>query len=471
MEAGTLDLLELLGLTHLIIDEFQDLNPMDLRFVHKLAEEGAKLFVAGDDDQSLYAFRYASPEGIEQFSDERPGCGDHMLSDCFRCTRAILDAAQSLIRAHATENRLEKNLISLWEGADPTVPGGFGCWNFASGVSEARSIAQSCLRLIEAGMNPRDIMILVASTTHPTREVQQALEEVGAPFSPVREEDIIDTDAGRAGYAALSIVIDPMNYVAHRTLLGVQHGVGAGTCNAIARAVIDNQRNFRELFYSEIPRGLLTARAQRAVSSAADICAELAVWSEGETLGERRDDLCSLVNRIRGDADAAEPLDSFLSDLPAEMTLQEAHSYLAARHDDDRRKVLEKLMQRLSLQEVDTSLVPDRIQVLTMHSAKGLSAQVVFIPGLEQSILPGAKRAPYPGLVREAARMLYVSITRARVACAVSFGRTRVVNGQMTSQTPSEFAAHLGKPFERRGADGISIEMAERIVASTRAML
>lgn len=82
-----------------------------------------------------------------------------------------------------------------------------------------------------------------------------------------------------------------------------------------------------------------------------------------------------------------------------------------------------------------------------MHSAEGLSAKVGFVPGLEEEILPGPWRQPYPGLVLEAARLLYVSVTRARAACILSDAQRRTVNGQFRRQTPSRFVANLGGPF------------------------
>lgn len=173
MEAGTLDPAQLLSIKYLIVDEFQDLNSMDLRFVHGMAERGVHLFIAGDDDQSLYAFRYATPEGIQRFVDERPGAGDHTLSHCFRCTPRVLDAAQTLIRAYAAQGRIEKHLASLWDTADPPVRGGLGCWRFDTDDSEAQAIAQSCKRLIEAGMDPRQIMVLLASTRTQARPINQ----------------------------------------------------------------------------------------------------------------------------------------------------------------------------------------------------------------------------------------------------------------------------------------------------------
>jgi DNA helicase II / ATP-dependent DNA helicase PcrA len=98
-----------------------------------------------------------------------------------------------------------------------------------------------------------------------------------------------------------------------------------------------------------------------------------------------------------------------------------------------------------------------------MHGSKGLSAQMVFIPGLEEEILPGEARRRYVGQVLESARMLFVSITRARLGCIVSFADSRVVNGRMQPQHPSRFTTSLGRPFERRGS-GITTSAAKTAV-------
>ena len=87
---------------------------------------------------------------------------------------------------------------------------------------------------------------------------------------------------------------------------------------------------------------------------------------------------------------------------------------------------------------------------MSMHGAKGLSAKVVFIPGLEEAILPGSKRAQYPGLVLEAARLLYVSITRARATCVLSYAERRMVYGDWVRYPPSRFAPQLNGVFVHR---------------------
>jgi superfamily I DNA/RNA helicase len=131
------------------------------------------------------------------------------------------------------------------------------------------------------------------------------------------------------------------------------------------------------------------------------------------------------------------------------MTLEELRDYLWADTDEQQSAILQAVMTRLNLTIPVAGILPPRVRVMTMHGAKGLSGKIVFIPGLEEDILPGPWRQPYPGLVLEAAR-LFVSITRARVTCLMSYARTRLVHGRFTGQTASRFAAQLGGAFVAR---------------------
>ena len=87
---------------------------MDLELVHGLADRGVSIFAAGDDDQSLYSFRFATPVGIQDFTTVRSGAGDHTLAHCFRCAPRVLDGAQTLIRNNASEARIEALLLLPW---------------------------------------------------------------------------------------------------------------------------------------------------------------------------------------------------------------------------------------------------------------------------------------------------------------------------------------------------------------------
>jgi superfamily I DNA/RNA helicase len=150
--------------------------------------------------------------------------------------------------------------------------------------------------------------------------------------------------------------------------------------------------------------------------------------------------------------------------LPEGALLREVAAFLATDKDDDRWEVLRATHERLGEEIEREGVLPERVRMMTMHGSKGLSATIVFIPGLEEEILPGQRRARYPGQVLEAARMLYVSITRARIGCVVSYATSRFINGQVNAHTVSRYAPHLGGAFSP-GGRGITVSLAERIVA------
>ena len=465
MDAGTLDPVELLDFEHLIVDEFQDLNPMDLRFVYGMEAAGATLFVAGDDDQSLYSFRYASPEGIQQFAERFEPCGDHLLRHCFRCTPAVLGAAESLITAFAAPGRIPKEYISLYADSDPPVAGALGCWRFRDGAEEARAIAQSCRRLIDAGMAPREIMVLVANARALGWQLRQAFDEAEVPFEPPRVSAFKDTDVGRAVLTVLRLVIRDDDYVALRTLLKLRRGVGVGTAASIADTAISEDLNYHDLFYEPLPEGVFTGRAASALNGAREVTAELQDWSADDTLGERADFLDLMVEMVLGtepDSDWRDEVEGF----PEEATLEELARFLGTERDDEQAAMLAAIHARLGNEMEPEDALPERVRVMTMHGAKGLSATIVFIPGLEEEMLPGERRARFPGQVLEAARMLYVSITRARLACVASYATTRFVNGQAARHAPSRYAPALGERFVAR-AGGIPEELAHQLVAAS----
>ena len=139
IDAGIIDPVQLMGIQQLIVDEYQDLNAIDPKIVSLLAQRGVTVFVAGDDDQSIYSFRFASPAGIQDFSTEYPGAGLHLLEACFRCTPSVLSAGKTLIRSNPGLNRIQKKLVSLYETSTPPVRGAVHRWRFPSGAAEAKS--------------------------------------------------------------------------------------------------------------------------------------------------------------------------------------------------------------------------------------------------------------------------------------------------------------------------------------------
>jgi len=465
--AGTIDLPQLFDATHLIVDEYQDLNSCDLQFVDLLVAAGVKLFAAGDDDQSIYSFRFASPLGIQRFDQTYPNASLRSLNDCFRCAPLVLRSAYALVEATADPTRLPKNVLSLYSQAAPPVTGIVHRWRFGSSQTEAKAIAGSCRDLITAGIRPEQIMILLSSVPTLGPPLSNALVEASVPFRPPRPRPFTDAPPGRLALALLRIVADSGDYLALRTVLGLRIGVGISTCNEIADIVHNQNLNYRNIFVSPLPNGIFSGRFLAALDHARSVVTHLQGWTLDDLLGTRRGALRSLVDTVLGQ-EALSKWTEVTDPLRDEMTLGELQRWLTAASDIDRNAVLLAITARLG--EVDggePGSAPSVVQLMTMHSAKGLSAQIVFIPGLEESLLPGPKRSPYPGLVSEAARLLFVSMTRARAACVLSFSTNRLAQGKFMRQTASRFCHHLGGAFAQRTV-GLNAEEIAAVVGCVR---
>jgi len=468
MKAGTLDPVVLLNIRQLIVDEYQDLNPMDLEFIDLAAARGAVLFVAGDDDQSIYSFRYASPLGIQNYTTRYPGCGQHSLTDCFRCSPMVLRSGQTVIGANPGPARIPKNHVSLYVASDPPVQGATYFWNYSKGVSEARGIAESCRDLIQSGMNPRDILVLLSNARTLWRSLSTEFQTAGVPVEPPRAESFLDSNIGRLVLSIVRIVCGQDDYVAHRVFLGLLPNVGIGTCNAICEAVIANNMNYRDVFYQPLPAGVFSVRAVTALNRARSVCAQLSTWQTAETIGQRMADISVIINDLFGQKEV-QNWQTYASSFPTGTTLEELRDFLWTDTDEQQSALLQAIYERLNQPIPERGLLPPRVRVMTMHGAKGLSARVVFIPGLEEEIFPGPWRQPYPGLVLEAARLLYVSITRARAACIMSYAVTRIVNGQFSRRTPSRFCAQLGGTFSYK-TNGLTAQETQHIICTCAAL-
>ena len=457
---GILNPVELLGIEHLIVDEFQDLNPMDLEFVDGLIQNGAITFVAGDDDQSIYSFRFASPVGIQNFPTRYPNTGQHTLNHCFRCPPAILNVAQAIILAYSNPNRVHKQYLSMYQSANPQVNGTAQRWQFTGASAEATAIADSCRDLIAAGLAPKDILILIGNMRAIGPLLTQALTTNAVPFESPRDEGFLDSDCGRFILSMLRIVCDPDDYVAHRVILEFMPGATINAISTISNSVIQNGQNFRNLFYSQPAPTGFNSRGSNLLSAARLICAQISTWRPADTLATRLAELDNHVQRIFG-PNELQQWQSFYQPLPTAITLEELKNFLWVDNSDQQAELLQTVLERLQLPIPPAGPLNSKVRIMTMHGAKGLSAKVVFVPGLEEEIIPGQYRRPHTGLVFEAARLLYVSITRARAACVLSFANRRTMNGRNVRQTASQFTNHLNGPFASRTGGLTPVEITQ----------
>jgi superfamily I DNA/RNA helicase len=461
--AGTLNPQSQLNIEHLIVDEYQDLNRCDQQFIDFLINHGVIVFIAGDDDQSIYSFRFASPSGIQTFTTQYPNTSPHILADCFRCTTSVLKSANKLITMNQAPGRIPKNLISVYSSSVPPVSGNLFLHYYRNDSEEARAIAVSCNSLILAGIPANDILVLLSNSRALSGKITQAFVAASVPFRPPKAEAFTDTDVGRFVLSQLRIVCNPNDYIAYRTLLGLQQHIGPRTCNSIATSVVQNSLNYCQLFTRPLPQGAFTNRELGAIQRVRNIIINLNGWSANDTLSQRITSLSAniLSNYCQGE------LQKFVlqtAHLPQAITLEELRDYLWASNDAQEARLLESVYTRLGLPIPTEGFKLPLVRIMTMHGSKGLSAGIVFIPGLEEDILPGKKRRPYPGLVLEAARMLYVAMTRARACCVISYCKSRFMNGKHVIPTPSQFSSQFGGVFNLAFNSGLSNVQVKQIV-------
>jgi DNA helicase-2/ATP-dependent DNA helicase PcrA len=428
LRMGQIQPAHLPNLQHLIVDEFQDLNACDQELISRLAAQGAVLFVAGDDDQSIYSFRHADPSGLVNFQNSYPRSSTQVLNDCFRCTPNVLNPAAAMIAYNPA--RLAKNPNSLYAAATPPVMGISEVWSFHSEQDEADALASSCSQLIQAGMagSEDEILILISDRGLQLDLIAQALGNLGLPYDPPPGDAVTSDDGIRCVFCFLRIARDlslgQRDYVSHRVLLALLAGVGITTAKGVADACVQNNQNFRDLFYAAVPPPWLNPRQRAAVARVSTIVQTLNGWSlVADALATRLATIDHLLANVFNDAAHGAKVaqwNALVATLPLGITLEELLTLFGTDNDADRRLVFDRINQRLGVAVGPAAPLQRRIRIMTMHGAKGLSGKVIFIPSVEQGIMPSRRNMQAAGLLIEHRRLFYVSVTRAKAACFIS---------------------------------------------------
>jgi DNA helicase-2/ATP-dependent DNA helicase PcrA len=465
---------------HLIVDEYQDLNACDQEFIRHLSQGRTVLFIAGDDDQSIYSFRHADPSGIVQFHEIYRQSVTHDLADCFRCTPAVLNAADRLIQHNP--QRIAKTLTPLYASADPPVQGQIHAWRMPSPEQEAQAIAQSCQALINAGMAGREneLLILISRRRLQLRLITQELRARNLPFDAPSALAFADEFEGiRAVYSIVrivkNVVTNEEDYPAYRDLLGILSGVGQKTAKEIGDACVNNNQNFRAMFHGAVPPAWLSKRGASAVQRVIAVVQSLGGWSMADTLATRVGDFGGMLSTYvfaTGTTATArvQAWTALAATLPTQMTLDELGLFLGASTESDQEAILKTVAARIAAgQTGPPPQAPKKIRVLTMHGSKGLTGSVVFIPSAEQGILPNSKALQATGLLIEQRRLFYVAVTRSRACCIIShcaartgFQAQAVANKPAIALHRSQFLNEMAIPDVPR-ASGLTAAEAQAI--------
>jgi len=415
-------------LQHLLVDEYQDLNRCDLAVIRAFAEKGAELYVAGDDDQSIYGFRYAHPEGIRRFNSDYQGAASLKLTKCQRCSAPILELAQFV--AELDPRRIPKTIVPASDERSGLVR----ILRFGDQDAEAEGIARLCRWLITAqGCSPGEILVLMRLDTdqklsatirarleHPNYQIPAQI--VVDPLSP------LDEPAGRELLCALRLLINPQDHLAWRVWLKVRNNrIGDGTLAGVYELARQ--------------QGLTYAVALGRIRGDPAQLPRV-----GRRLANAMDELVSILDQLKAATESGweDQVRKAAHMLVTDDTRrQNILLLLWAVRDEMEANSLEKLLRvlQVSLGAKEQSAVEDKVRLMTMHQAKGLTARAVIIAGAEDQFIPRNDDTPHQ--VDDERRMLYVSLSRAQQFLFITHCDRRLDEQRYMGRDPEKRVRHL----------------------------
>ncbi len=397
---------------HIIVDEYQDLNPCELKVINLLASKGGKLYVAGDDDQSIYSFRNSEPESIRKFSTDYPGSKDLRLVECMRSTPEILNMGKYII-----EKDLKRIRKTIFTNRAPMVNSVKVLW-FNDEKSEAKKISELCAWLVNVSkVEPGEIILLLRNNKYNVFS-DLIIEEMVKLNVPVEEQKDItyifnvptilpsnQNKLGRIFLSYLRLIHNIGDDLAWRTIIELdKNGIGPGTISEITKYSEDNELSFYRTLQLIVNGSINITRQQKRVSQVVKSIEELIKKYSDDPLLSVHDLMTNLGIEIIKD----------------ESIRNQIMEILASYFKLDLNPSLESILKNIFM--VDSDLGQDQkehsVRIMTMHQAKGLDAKIVLIIGAENELVPGKDSG---AKLIEALRLLYVSVTRARDHLVVTY--------------------------------------------------
>ncbi|MHC5063860.1 MAG: ATP-dependent helicase [Planctomycetota bacterium] len=413
----------------LLVDEFQDTNRIQYDVCKRLLGDTGNVCVVGDPDQSIYRFRGAEIRNILDFEYDFPDLVTIRLETNYRSTALILRAAIEVIR-HNSE-RKEKDLRTDNAEGEPIV------LHRAHGPSaEARRISDVIQELLAEGTDIREIAIFYRSHFL-SRGLEESLREYAIPYQVVGGLSFFERREIKDLLAYMRVIVNPADDVSMERIINVPpRGIGKKTLEKIRGMAREAGQSVFATICSEAARAHLSPRARKAMASLAEAFAEAGklVKSAHQTMSY----LAQEVGYLDYIGDLGDP-----EDVARRENVAELHND-AATFDRDVGEGLAGYLQHVSLITAEDRKGEDigRVSLMTVHAAKGLEFDQVFVTGLEEGIFPNS-RVMLEGDIEEERRLMHVAMTRARKRIWMSHSRTRMVAGILTRQEPSSFIPEI----------------------------
>jgi DNA helicase-2/ATP-dependent DNA helicase PcrA len=431
---------------HLLVDEYQDTNHAQYRIVRLLSDAHRNVFVVGDVDQAIYTWRGADIRNILDFERDFPDARVVRLEQNYRSAQRILDAANAVIENNA--GRIEKRLWSDLGNGEP-----IRVIEAEDEHDEARIVAARIGSLLEAGARASDIAVFYRTNAQ-SRVLEDLLVRHGVPYQVIGGPRFYERAEIKDAMAYLSVLDNPSDEISLRRIINQpRRGIGDASVDRLAATAGFGGRSLWNALENPDAAGLATASA-RSVRAFRGLMDDLRDRAVELPVG----DLLELLLERTGVIEMLEAERTIEATGRIE-NLQElvgvAREYVARSEEPS----LAGFLQEVSLTADADALAADkngsgRVTLMTLHNAKGLEFDAVFVIGMEQNLFPHARSIEEANLEEER-RLCYVAITRARRELVLVYARQRTLFGARGFNAPSQFIAEIPEnliELERRPA-------------------
>ncbi|MDT8404433.1 DNA helicase II [Sulfuriflexus sp.] len=425
---------------HILVDEFQDTNTIQYAWLKLLASSGNPMFAVGDDDQSIYGWRGARIENIQRYTDDFANTQTVRLEQNYRSTGNILNAANALIAKN--DDRLGKNLWTEDSDGEPILL--YAAFN---DLEEARYIISNIETQIDRGTAKSEIAILYRSNAQ-SRVLESALQRAEIPYRIYGGMRFFERAEIKDATAYLRLLSNPDDDASFERVVNTPtRGIGERSVQMVRDVAKQNSCSLWQAAHDVIDNKRIAARSANALHGFISLIEKMTAVSKELELFEKVEHMLQASNllathqadKTEKGAMRAENLDELIT---------------AARQFENEEEELSELDAFLAHAALEAGEKQSRdgeegVQLMTLHTAKGLEFDVVYLSGLEEGLFPHRMSLDEPGRLEEERRLCYVGMTRAKQQLCISYAEIRRLHGQEQYTQASRFLNEIPAEYLR----------------------
>lgn len=420
---------------YIMVDEYQDTNSLQYLFVRVLALKYSNICAVGDDDQSIYSWRGAEIANILRFEEDFVGAKILRLEQNYRSTTPILKIASSIISKNS--DRWDKNLWTDREGENKVK-----LYEAFNSKQEADFLATTINDLVRSGLKYNQIAVLIRATFQ-SREIEERLMFHAIPYRFIGGSRFYDRLEIKDIIAYLRLLYQSYDDMAFLRIVNVpKRGIGASSLDKLQQFARDRGMSLYSASKEAIGKSIIPKKAENELSSFIE---NFEIWKyavDGQSLGG----IAKVIVEESGYMDMWEAENSAESKARIE-NIKELFMALESF------ETLEEFLEHVSLvSDKEEENEDNKITIMTLHGAKGLEFDTVFLPGWEEGILPNQRSIDDLGDMglEEERRLAYVGITRAKKDLYISFSKNRQMYGNWQACIGSRFIDEMNFDFVER---------------------